>query len=166
MSSFGSQMRKRLEELRRAGQNVPKIMMEVAEGATIEAVRVATENTPPNGGAAIAGTNTRSGQMAQHWSIDSHTTPVLTGSGVLTTLCNNMQYASYVNDGHRMAKHFVPGLIKNGNLLERDPGGEGGIMVGTKTTYVKGKYMKQKAIKRYKKVVKTELNKRVREAFK
>lgn len=166
MSSFGSQMRKRLEELRRAGQDVPKIMMEVAEGATIEAVRVAHENTPPNGGAAIAGTNTRSGQMAQHWSTDSSTTPVLTGSSVLTALCNNMQYASYVNDGHRMTKHFVPGLIKNGNLLERDPGEEGGIMVGTKTTYVKGKYMKQKAIKRYKKVVNTELNKRVREAFK
>ena len=54
MSSFGSQMRKRLEELRKAGQNVPKIMVEVAEGATIEAVRVATESTPPNGGAAIA----------------------------------------------------------------------------------------------------------------
>ena len=35
MSSFGSQMRKRLEELRKAGQNVPKIMVEVAEGATI-----------------------------------------------------------------------------------------------------------------------------------
>ena len=66
MSSFGSQMRKRLDELRKAGQNVPKIMAEVAEGATIEAVRVATENTPPNGGAAISGTNTRSGDMAQH----------------------------------------------------------------------------------------------------
>ena len=93
MSSFGSQMRKRLEELRRAGQDVPKIMMEVAEGATIEAVRVATENTPPNGDAAIAGTNTRSGQMAQHWSTDSHPVPVLTGGSVVTTLCNNMQYA-------------------------------------------------------------------------
>lgn len=70
-----------------------------------------------------------------------------------------------MNDGHRMDRHYVPGLIKNGNLLERDPDGEGGIMVGTKTTYVKGKYMKQKAIKRYKKVVKAELDKRVREAF-
>ena len=50
MSSFGSQIRKRLAELRRAGEDVPKIMMEVAEGATIEAVRVATEHTPPNGG--------------------------------------------------------------------------------------------------------------------
>ena len=48
MSSFGSQMRKRLAELRKAGQDVPGIMAEVAEGATIEAVRVATENTPPN----------------------------------------------------------------------------------------------------------------------
>ena len=71
MSSFGSQMRKRLEELRKAGQNVPKIMVEVAEGATIEAVRVATESTPPNGGAAIAGTNMRSGDLAQHWSIEA-----------------------------------------------------------------------------------------------
>ena len=71
MSSFGSQMRKRLEELRKAGQNVPKIMVEVAEGATIEAVRVATESTQPNGGAAIAGTNMRSGDLAQHWSIES-----------------------------------------------------------------------------------------------
>ena len=53
MSSFGSQIRKRLEQLRRAGQNVPRIMAEVAEGATIEAVRVAAENTPPNGGCCI-----------------------------------------------------------------------------------------------------------------
>ena len=67
MSSFGSQMRKRIEELRRAGENVAQIMGDVAEGATIEAVRVATENTPPNGGASIAGTNMRSGEMAQHW---------------------------------------------------------------------------------------------------
>ncbi len=76
MSSFGSQMRKRLKELHRAGQNVPKIMEEVAEGATIEAVRVATENTPPNGGAPIAGTNTRSGEMAQQWEADSVTNPM------------------------------------------------------------------------------------------
>ena len=41
-------MRKRLEELRKAGENVPKIMAEVIEGATIEAVREATEKTPPN----------------------------------------------------------------------------------------------------------------------
>lgn len=169
MSSFGSQMRKRLAELRRAGQDVPKIMAEVAEGATIEAVRVATENTPPNDGT-IAGTNMRSGDMAQHWATDSQTTPVgmaLGRKSAVTSLANNMQYASYVNDGHRVDKHFVPNLMINGNMLERVGGEWGqGIMVGTKTTYVKGKYMKQKAIGKYRDVVRKELDKRVREAFK
>lgn len=167
MSSFGSQMRKRLEELRKAGQNVSEIMAEVAEGAAIEAVRVATENTPPNGGASIAGTNTRSGQMAQHWQTDSQTTPVCSGGQVRTVLANNMQYASYVNDGHRMDKHFVPGLVinKTSGLIEEDPDNKGGIMVGTKTTYVKGRYMKQKAIGKYRTTVRKELDKWVREAF-
>lgn len=165
MSSFGSQMRKRLDELRKAGQDVPKIMAEVAEGATIEAVRVATENTPPNGGAAISGTNTRSGDMAQHWATDSQTSPVVNGGTVRTSLANNMQYASYVNDGHRMDKHFVPGLIVDGGLLQEEPDGTGGITVGTKTTYAKGLYMLEKAIGRYRTVVRTELDKRVREAF-
>ena len=166
MSSFGSQMRKRLAELNKAGKDVPKIMIEVAEGATIEAVRVATENTPPNGGAAIAGTNMRSGQMAQHWELDSQTKPIYSGGSVRTVLANDMQYASYVNDGHRVDKHYVPGLIANGNLLERVDPDVGGIMVGTKTTYVKGLYMKQKAIGKYRDVVRKELDKRVREAFK
>ncbi len=165
MSSFGSQMRKRLEELRKAGQDVPRIMGEVAEGATIEAVRIATENTPPNGGAAIAGTNMRSGDMAQHWATDSITSPIVSGGSVRTELKNDMQYSSYVNDGHRVDEHFVPGLVANGSLLERSPDGSGGIMVGTKTTYVEGKYMRQKAIGKYRSVVRTELDKRVREAF-
>lgn len=158
-------MRKRIRELHQAGQNVPKILEEVAEGATIEAVRVATEHTPPNGGAAIAGTSTRSGDMAQHWTLDSITEPMGGGPAFTTVLANNMQYASYVNDGHRMDKHFVPGLVINGNLLEQDPDGEGGIMVGTKTSYVEGKYMKEKAIGRYRSVVRTELEKRVKEVF-
>lgn len=167
MSSFGSQMRKRLKELRQAGQNVPDIMMEVAEGATIEAVRVAAENTPPNGGSAIAGTNTRSGEMAQHWETDSQTVAEYSNGSVRTVLANNKQYSSYVNDGHRMDKHFVPGLIinKTSGLIEEDPDNEGGIMVGTKTTFVEGKYMVQKAIGKYRSVVRKELDKRVQEAF-
>ena len=165
MSSFGSQIRKRMEELRTAGADVPKIMGEVAEGATIEAVRVATENTPPNG-SPLAGTNTRSGEMAQHWSTDSQTIPEMTGSSAKTTLANNMQYASYVNDGHRMDRHYVPGLIKNGSMLEKVDPSVGGIMVGTKTTYVQGLHMKEKAIGKYRTTVRKELDKRVRERFK
>jgi len=169
MSSFGSQIRKRIAELNKAGQDVPKILAEVAEGATIEAVRIAVENTPPNGGAAIAGTNTRSGELAEHWQTDSVTSPMggaLSGGSSFTTfLNNNMQYASYVNDGHRVDQHFVPGLIINGSLIEESSDGRGGLIVGTKTTYVKGKYMKQKAIGKYRSTVRKELNKRVKEAF-
>ena len=171
MSSFGSQIRKRMEELRKAGADVPKIMGEVAEGATIEAVRVATENTPPNG-SPLAGTNTRSGEMAQHWSTDSQTSPVGLSLGravAETRLANNMQYASYVNDGHRVDKHFVPGLYLNGNMLEKvdsDWAYGFGMMVGTKTTYVQGLHMKEKAIGKYRATVRKELDKRVRERFK
>ena len=168
MSSFGSQIRKRIAELHKAGQDVSRILEEVAEGATIEAVRVAGENTPPNDGT-LAGTNTRSGQMAEHWTTDSRTTPLggalSGGKTYITTLANNMQYASYVNDGHRVDKHFVPGLIINGNLLEESSDGSGGLVVGTKTTFVKGKYMKEKAIGKYRSVVRKELEKRVKGEF-
>ena len=100
--------------------------------------------------------------MAQHWAVDSVTTP----TNGRTKLANNMQYASYVNDGHRVDKHFVPGLMVNGGMLERVPKDAGGIMVGTKTTYVKGFYMKEAAIGKWRSIVKTELDRRVREAMK
>ena len=167
MSSFGAQMRKRLNELKRAGQDVPRIIAEVAEGATIAAVETATKNTPPNTGN-ISGTNTRSSGMADHWTTDSQTTPV-NGKTILANgakNANGMQYASYVNDGHRMDKHFVPGLVINGNLLEVQEGVNRGLTVGTKTTYVPGLHMKEKAIGKYRDVVRKELSKRVEEAFK
>ena len=168
MSSFGSQMRKRLEELRRAGQNVPKIIHDVAKEATIAAVDAATNATPPNGGAPIAGTNARSGGLAEHWTTDSIIEPV---NGT-TWLKNNAEsgdgtaYASYVNDGHRMDKHYVPHLHIVGDHLDYDAGHKGGIMVGTKTTFVPGFHMKEKGIAKYRTVVRKELDKRVREAFK
>jgi hypothetical protein len=164
MSSFGAQMRKRFEQLRKAGENVPKIMAEVAEGATIAAVETAVNNTPPNG-ANISGTNTRSGEMAQSWQDASVTTPTVSGGAVSTVLANGMQYASYVNDGHRMDKHFVPGLTVADGMLQKTPA-DTGIMVGTKTTYVPGIHMKEKAVGKYRTTVRAELDKRVREAFK
>ena len=89
----------------------------------------------------ISGTNTRSSSLKEHWAIDSRIDPIGAGSSeYVTVLGNNMQYASYVDQGHRMDKHFVPGLVidpVSGNL-ERSPDGSGGIMVGTKTLYVPG----------------------------
>lgn len=163
--SFGQATRNRFEQLRKMGQNVPKIMEEVAEGATIAAVERATELTPPNS-AAIAGTGTRMGELSEAWTVDSITKPIMTGASARTMLANNMQYASYVNDGHNVDEHFVPGLGKNGSLLEMDTKKYKGLVVGTKTKYVKGKYMKQAAIGRYRKVVRMELDRRIKENFK
>ena len=164
--SFGQATRKRFQQLRMMGQNVPKIMAEVSAGATIAAVEKATELTPPNGGAPISGTGTRTGELAEHWSTDSTTKPVMTSGSARTVLANNVQYASYVDEGHVMDEHFVPGLIINGNMLEKVSPEKGGITVGTKTKYVKGRYMRKAAVGKFRRVVRTELDRRIRENFK
>lgn len=166
MSTFGQATRKRFEQLRKQGQDVIKIATEVAEGATIAAIERATELTPPHS-ANISGVNTRENGMAQSWEEDSISSPIVSAGYIKTILGNNKMYASYVNDGHDMNEHFVPGLHidKQGHTIYYDDKEEGGIMVGTKTKYVKGLYMKQAAIGRYKNLVKKELDKRIRENF-
>ena len=168
MSGFGAQCRKRLEELRKAGQDIPKIIDEVAEVATIEAVRAARANTPPNGGASIAGTGMRTGAMAAAWERDSITAPRKGKTELVNSVQaeNGQMYASYVNDGHRVDQHYVPGLYPNGGLLERVDPNVGGIVVGTQTSYVKGLFMKEKAIGKYRSTVYRMLSEKAREVLK
>lgn len=161
MSSFGATIRKRLAKLRELGEDVPKVIDEVNTEATTEAVRIATENTPPNAGR-LMGTGARTGQMAQHWTLDSE----IESKDGKTFLRNNMQYASYVNDGHRMDEHFVPGLTVNNGMVERIHAEDGGIMVGVRTKYVRGYYMKEKALGKWRSIVRAELDKRIKEHFK
>lgn len=161
MSSFGSQCEKRLAEIRKAQGDVEKVIAEAAEAGTIDAVEKAVKSTPPNVNG-LKGTNTRTGVLAQSWKTDSKTRPV---HGV-TELVSNMQYASYVNNGHRMDKHFVPGLIPNGDLLEKVDPSMGGIVVGTKTTYVPGLYMVDKARGAYRDTVRRILEQRAKELLK
>ena len=70
-----------------------------------------------------------------------------------------MEYSSYVNDGHRMDRHFVPGLYVNeeSGLLEYDPQERAGIVVGTKTSYVPGVFMVDGANEEYRRVLRQEL---------
>lgn len=119
--------------------------------ATIEAIQTAAEKTPPQDGD-IRGTGTITGTLKSAWARDSLVESKKRNGKYITVLANNEYYASFVNDGHRMDKHFVPGLIINpySGLLEKAPPGmEGGIMVGTKTKYVVGKYMKEAALVKY-----------------
>lgn len=167
---LGDALQKRLEELKKRVPVVQQMFYDIAQGATMRAVEEATEHTPPNGDEKDRGTGMITGELAQHWMDDSQVESTVTGGEYRTALANNVQYASYVNDGHRMDKHFVPGLMVDPytGLLERvDPEIQGaGLMVGAKTAYVPGLYMLEKGVDKYKEIVESELDKKAQEVLK
>ncbi len=163
---LGDGLRRRLAELEKRFPDVHGRLADIARGATARAVKTATELTPPNtfGDGEGRGVNMISGELAQHWAADSSCTPV--GADFATVLANDKEYASYVNDGHRVDKHFVPGLyIDADGLLSMELGKPKGVglMVGTKTTYVEGLHITEQAIDRYEETVRTERDKLTRE---
>lgn len=153
-------LKTRAEALKKHLSSLDAELSSIAQGATIRAIEKAAELTPPTKDD-LSGTNTRTGAMKQHWATDSVIKPQKVGNDFVTQLANNMEYASYVNDGHRMDRHFVPGLVINpySGLLEYNPDGKGGIVVGTKTAYVKGLFMVDEAQEEYKRVTEIELSK-------
>ena len=169
MAGFGAETRRYMKRLQKAGVKVREIVIDAAKTGTMAAVETAAEHTPPNGGAPIRGVNTRTGEMAQAWATDSITQPMglaLSGGGTaVTMLRNNLQYASYVNDGHRMDKHFTTHVAIENGMLVGKPDGTGGLVVGTKTSYVPGLYMKEKANGKYKTTVRYMLQDAVRRAM-
>lgn len=152
-----------LSKMRKSRLITEKTIMDMQETATLLALETAINKTPPSDGdEKIRGTGTITGTLKSAWSRDSITASKKVNGNFITVLKNNEEYASYVNDGHIMDKHFVPGLIINpySGLLEKMPEGmEGGITVGTKTKYVVGKYMKENALITYYKAMDTESKK-------
>lgn len=165
--SYTVSLQQRIQQLKKIQADIPNILDAVAEDATLRAVEAAADATPPKAGRGQAGTNMLSGELKAHWGNDSETKPSRRGNEHVTTLANNVEYASYVNDGHRMDKHFVPGLYVNpgSGLLEYDPGADVGIVVGTKTPYVNGEFMTDKGIEAYRRTVLAELGRKIQEAM-
>ena len=121
------------------------------------------------------GVNMITGRLKASWASASKPEPVVVSAGkrksFVTELNNDMDYASYVNNGHRLRRHFVPGLyIDDNGLLSYDPkmaaDKSGGIVVGTKTRYVKGEFMVDKAKEAYEKTLISELDKEIEVLFK
>lgn len=142
------------------GTDITAQLKEVQENATLLAIEKATELTPPTDDS-NNGTGTITGNLKSAWARDSIEVCKKKGNRYITELNNKVEYASFVNDGHRMSKHFVPGLIINphSGLLEKAPDGMGGgIMVGTKTTYVPGIFMKEAALKTYEESVESQID--------
>ena len=165
--SYTVSLQQRIQQLKKIQADIPNILDAVAEDATLRAVEAAADATPPKAGRGQAGTNMLSGELKAHWGNASETKPSRRGNEHVTTLANNVEYASYVNDGHRMDKHFVPGLYVNpgSGLLEYDPGADVGIVVGTKTPYVNGEFMTDKGIEAYRRTVLAELDRKIQEAM-
>lgn len=170
--SYTVTLQQRIQQLKKAQANLPNILYKTAKGATMRAVEAAMDATPPKKGTgSLKGTHTRTGELKQHWATDSITEPMggaLSGGSSFTTfLKNSMEYASYVDQGHRMDKHFVPGLYVDENgVLNYDPARDVGLVVGTKTKYVKGEFMVDKAREAYEKACLTELDKEIARLFK
>lgn len=163
---LGDGLKKRLAQLEQRFPDMHGRLAGIAEGATLGAVELATALTPPNtfGDGELRGVNMISGELAQHWGTDSQTVPKRSGEDIATALANDMEYASYVNDGHRVDKHFVPGLyIDADGLLSRDLSRECGLVVGAKTTYVEGLHITDRAIDKYDETARAELDKLTRE---
>lgn len=166
--ALGDALQKRMEELAKRQPMIEKRLAAIAEGATLRAVEAAVEKTPPNTyeDGEIRGVHSITGELAEHWATDSQTVPSQSGRQFVTTLANDKQYASYVNDGHDVDKHFVPGLyVDDEGVLSMDPARDAGMVVGTKTKYVEGLYMKEAGIDKYKEVAGKELDKLAKEMF-
>lgn len=153
-------LEERIRQLQDVQARFPSELSNIAKNATIRAVEKAVDMTPPLEND-LRGTNTRSGGMKQHWPTDSDTIPQKAGGKYTTLLANNKDYASYVNDGHRMDRHFVPGLYVNpsSGMLEINPDGTGGLVVGTQTSYVPGLHIEEAAQEEYHRVVQSEAEK-------
>lgn len=162
--SYTESLQDRLKQLKEADAKLPALLTKVARDATLRAIEAAADATPPNNDTELKGTNTITGELKAHWAIDSVVAPEKAGLDYMTQLRNDVQYASYVNDGHRMDRHFVPGLYINetSGLLEYDPAAKVGIVVGTKTKYVKGLHMTDKGKQAYQEAVLAELDKDIR----
>lgn len=166
--SYTVSLQQRIRQLKKAQADLPNILYKTAKGATMKAVEAAMDATPPKKGTdSLKGTHTRTGELKEHWATDSVVEPLVTGGKYETFLKNDKEYASYVDQGHRMDKHFVPGLYVDENgVLNYDPARDVGLVVGTKTKYVKGEFMVDKAREAYEKACLTELDKEIARLFK
>ncbi len=158
----------RIQQLRQLQADLPQVLASTQKAAAIRAVEAATEAAPPKQND-LGGTNARSGQLKAHWATDSRTEPEAVPGGYKSILANNQQYASYVDKGFRMDRHFVPGLYINSlGKLEYDPArkGEVGLTVGTKTQYVRGQFMVDKAVDAYRQTILALLDEQIEELTK
>lgn len=140
------QFRRKLATLKR---EYPQRFRRAVKAASQDMIAEAAGATPPLHGE-DRGKNTVTGNLAAHWKYEINEAP----NETRVSLINDLHYASYVDQGHRMDRHFVPWLYIDGmgSIARHIPEpGEAlfGLVVGTKTAYVEGYGMADKAKDRF-----------------
>lgn len=167
--SYTVSLQQRIQQLKKAQADLPNALYEAQKGAVMRAVETAKEATPPAKGektGRLAGQNMITGRLMAGWD-KSQVEPEISANKLTSYLINDEEYASYVDQGHRMYRHFVPGLyIDENGQLARDMERDVGLIVGTKTKYVKGEFMVDKAKETYEKTILSELDKEIQRLMK
>lgn len=165
---FNSNFKEVIFTLKEQKQEFDSSITHILNDATELAIEKATEITPPTPTDPPRGENTITGELKEGWSQDSVTIVIHDHGKYTTELNNNKEYASFINDGHFLDQHYVPGLVVNVStgLLDKVDPSLGGIIVGTKTVYIPGLYMSERAIEVYQKEIETQLDTEIERIFK
>lgn len=122
-----------------------EITMKCCHRLALRAVSIAKKGTP-----------VMDGDLRKSWAASN---PVMNGNVASCEMTNNMHYASWVEDGHRQVKRWVPGSLM-GNRFIYNGNSESGMML--KPKWIPGFHMGRRAINNIdansKKYVKNDLD--------
>lgn len=147
--------KKALDDILKLKEGLSRMVYDSVLTAADEMVAKAKEVTPASDD---TGVNTQKGHLSDHW---EHLT-TRERDGVKSILCNPVEYASYVDEGHKMTPHFVPWLYidDTGCISRHDPKDDEalfGLMVGTKTSQVEPENITKQATERFESVLEKEI---------
>jgi hypothetical protein len=134
LKQFAEEARENQRKLRDGIERNARIACEAMEQA-------AKDHTPHKDDGKPRGFNTITNALQESWVAKYEPSNNKKDVGTVT-LTNDKPYAGYVQNGHRVSKHFVPWLYKDGMgtlSYETDHNQPMfGLVVGAKTPYVKG----------------------------
>lgn len=128
-----------IAQLQELKADVPAIMGEIAVGEGVYAVkqaRLICKNDVPD----IVNT----GDYRRNWKSD--TTARRSGNRYIVRFYNPLDYAGHIEHGFR--SHFVPGHWDGNTFVYNKNDPEGGMFVGPKGGYVRGRFTLRRAAKR------------------
>ena len=143
-----------LKALRDTG--LPDIMSEIAVGEGVFAVgeaRKICKNDVPD--------IVNNGDYRRNWKSDK--TAKQSGKRYIVRFYNPLDYAGHLEYGFR--SHFVPGHWEGNTFVHNRDDPEGGMFVGPKGGYVRGRFVLRRAVKRTKDTQYARVNRKIDKAI-